>query len=422
MKKLFAAFPLLKKKRFYVFLSLILLICVASGFLYLPEHHGKGTSFEEEKAAIEEALSVAEENLLNCKEEDRPRFLQEKAFFESALKFRLSPWSSDFAYEALSLYAALSVGGEDGAPLQKLEAIVKERDKEGFLKLCKEDPRLPDPNERLILAEDSPSSPGKNALLYDISRLEESLASGKDRYFAVERDLTQRDRVFFQSLLRLKEEVLLNGKYNPVPANRETLLFTQRLAACLISILLVAVAGYGESAEKKFFYLFAIPLVASVLLCTVTLFVTTHIFAPGTVQPEPLTWGGSLPFFPALVGRFSCRVLGTLPLMLLALQLRGLKWKLRPWKILVCLPVLHLLFHSAARLGKTLFSALFFIGDLAECVFPDSAAHAFLPATPWMGVVSWLLALGFSLFLLLKKEQKITEEKQELSLEMQNEL
>lgn len=417
MKNLFSAFPLLKKKRFSLFLAVLLLLCAVSGFLYTPEETTAVPSFEEEKAAIEATLDITMQSLENCKESDRSRYLQEKAYYESALKFELSPWGSDFAYEGLSLYASLSLQEGTKEALQKLEKILINRDAKGLYEFCKADPNLPDLDLRLLMTENSYAS-GKRALLNEIARLEESLATGTDHYSWYQLALSPGEKALYRDLIKQKEDLLLNGTCNPVPLNKESLITFEKLTACLLTVLLLAVAGYGEfDGEKKSLLLFLPLLLVTVLLCVAVLFCTTLIFAPGTIQAEPMQWGGALPFFPALFLRFLCRVTGSLPLMLFCTFLRVRKSKARPWRFFLLLPLLRLLFSGEPTLSNRLS-----LGDLAWSVFPDLSALSMRPFAPWAGVLLWLLALAGSLWLLWTKEQKITDEKQELSLEKQSEL
>lgn len=416
MKALFTAFPLLKKKRFYFVLALILLFCGLTGIFYTREETAPLPSFEEEKGAIEEALDTVNQSLAVCEESEKGRFLQEKAYYESALKFKLSPWGSDFAYEGLSLYASLSVSGEKKDTLKTLEELLSRRDALGLYELCKNDPELPDLDKRLLTAEDS-RSPGNRALLYDISLLEQSLETGTDRYSRLQRTLSQREKALYEDLLQQKEELLLSGDCNPVPLNTNTLLTFEKLIALFLTVLFLAVAGFGTvKAQRKAIAFFPLPLMGTVLLCTVILLITTLVFAPGTVQRYPVQWGGSLPFFPGLFLRLSCRVAGSLPLMLLCFYYRD-KGKGKAWKILALLPALRVLFF-----GERTLVSVFSVGDLAWSLFPDLSAFAMRPLAPWAGVLLWVAALGLTLFLLMKKEQKITAEKQELSLEKQKEL
>ncbi len=391
MKQLFFSFPLLKTKRFYLFLTLIMLFSALSGLLYTPEKIYNEPSFQEEKNAIEEALTAVEKRLAKCDDDFKPIYLQEKAFYEGALKFRLSPWSSYFAQEALSLRAELAVSGKDEKALQELERILTERDKEGLYEFCKKDPCLPDLDARLLFAENIPESAGRNAILYDIERLEESLSSGKDLFFASEENLSESDKALFQSLLKQKEQKLLHRSFNPVPANKQTLRTIERGVCCFLTILLLAVAGTGE----KSILLFIVPLMGTVLLCSTVLFLTTLFFAPGTVEPEFLQWGGSLPFFPALFLRSLCRVLGSFPLILFVFN----KSNPKIWKYVSFLPLLRFYLQSGAPYVPKL-RFFVYLGDLAECIFPDLSAHAIRPFAPWMGICLWAL---FTILLLCKK-------------------
>ncbi len=416
MKTLFSAFPLFKKKRFYVFLALILIFCALTGFLYTKEETKRPLSFEDEKEAIEAALDAAEQSLATCEEDDKGRFLQEKAYYESALQFELSPWGSDFAYEGLSLYAALSLKEGTGQTLEKLADILRRRDANGLYELCKEDPDLPDPDLRLLSTENA-SSPGSRALLHEIFLLEESLETGKDLYFAKETVLKEGEKALFERLLKYKEALLLDGSCNPVPLNRLTLLSTERMIACLLTVLFLAAAGYGErEAEGKAVFLFPLVLTGAVLLCAVSLFFTTLLSAPGTVQREALQWGGTLPFFPALFFRLLCRVLGSLPLMLFCLFLRLEKGKTKAWKLLAFLPLFRLIL--AVPLSTWGPSS---VGSLSLCILPNLDANVVKNPFPWLGIVLWLTALVLSAWLLWKK-QKITLKKQEVSLEKKQEL
>ena len=416
MKKLFFAFPSLKKKRFFLFLAFLLIFTLLSGFLYTPEKVSAPLSFEEEKVAIEQALAETEKNLESCPKEDENRLLQEKIYYESALKFGISPWSSEFAYEALSLYAALSLECGTEETREKLATILTERDAEALYEFCKSDPSLPE-LDLLQISTDSAPSPGKSALLYDLARLEESLATGKDCYFTSQKSLTEKDIPLFQKLLQVKKDALLKGTYNPVPLNEETLVSLERITSCIAVILLLGVAGTASKDGKNHLFFFSLVILATVLFCSVSLLVTTLIFAPGTMQPLLLASGGSLPFFPALFLRFFCRVMGSAPLMLLCLFLRLKKEKKGTWKILAFLPPLRFLLS-----GKPVLTSVFSLGDLAWCIFPEMTALSTRPFAPLLGIFLWLFALAAGLAALTKKEQKITPEKQKLSLENQSEL
>lgn len=423
MKSIFTAFPLLKTRLFYGLLALLLVISALTGALYRPARQNEALTFEEEKSAIEEALDLTEEKLLSCSEEETPPLMQEKAFYEGALKFSLSPWSSYFASEGLSLYAYLLTAGGDGETVKTLERILTEGDKEGLFLLCEKDPSLPKLDRRLLLAEDGAQSPGRNALLYDLSLLENSLKTGKDLYFGTEKALTQGDQTLFQSLLAHKEKALLEGNFDPVPANEETLRLSERFTVCWLAVLLLAMAGYGQTEKSKASALlrFPIPMLCSLLLCALALFFSTLLCAPGSAGPVPLARGGTLPFFLALVLRMLCRLLGFAPLAVFCFHLCR-KGKKRAWKLLAFLPPLHFLLQSAVHLVPREIAVFFSLGDLCDCIFPPLSAYSLRPALPWAGIALWLVTLISALFFTIKKEQKLSVPKQKLSLEKHSEL
>ncbi|MBQ5791953.1 MAG: hypothetical protein IIW19_04520, partial [Clostridia bacterium] len=253
--------------------------------------------------------------------------------------------------------------------------------------------------------------------LYDLFLLEESLSSGKDLYFAKERALTPGDKALFQNLLKYKENTLETDGYDPIPLNSMTLLNTGQFIACLLTVLLLGVIGFraGQATEERL-WLFALPLAGSVFFCTTALFCSVLHFAPETAVAAPMLWGGALPFFPALFCRLFCRVLGSLPLMLLCRALSRKRVDGTVWKLSSFSPLLRLIFSTPLNL-----SGIAPWGTLSLCIFPNLTAGAVRNPMPWGGALLWLAALALSVWLLVKK-QKITLENQELSLEKNREL
>ena len=425
MKNFLSAFPLPAGRRFLLLLALLLLLAGLTGFLYLSEPIRKEQSTVEDQSTVKEALSAAKKKLPSCTDEKaRETVLEEIAFYESALKFDLSPWSSYFASEGLTLYAhLLTVCGEND-DVKELEKILRERDKTGLHEFSKKVPDVAEIDLHLLTSEKPPQDPAQDALLYDIALLESSLDAGKDLYFGTEAPLSDGDHALLRSLLKQKENKLASGAYNPVPGNRETLAFSEELIACLLSVLLLSLAIGGQKKEKRPADLISLSAftLLSAALCAVTLFFTTLIFAPGTVEAEPMQWGGTLPFFPALFLRMLCRSLGTLPLILFCFDLNAGYKKRKGIKLLALLPALRYLVQTVAVLLVRPLASAFTLGNLCDCIFPPLSVYSLRPAAPWAGGFLWLIALSFSLWLSLKKEQKITDEKQELSLEKQSKL
>lgn len=423
MKQLFEAFPLLKKKRFYLLLMLLVLCAYLTGLLYLSEPTAQPSSFETDREDVEKALALTEQKLSACTEEERPSLLQEKAFYESALKLRLSPWSSYFASEGLSAYARLLCEG-DGAKAEELEQILLRRDKKGLLAFYEKYPQPFPLDERLLMAEDAPQNSGRDALLYDVTLLEDSLETGKDRYFGTDSPLSASDRNLLESLLHHKERLLSAGEENPVPANRETLLLSERFIACLAAVLLTACMGYGKAQSEKGNALlwFSVPLLSCVFLCGTALAVTTLIHAPGTAEPVPLQWGFSLPFYPALLLRLLCRVAGSLPTFYFCFFLRSKKGRDRAWRLLALLPPLRFLLQSVSDMLFRTAAGILTFGDLGACLFPSLSAYSLRPASPWAGVLLWLAALALCLVPFWRKGQKLTAKKQKVSIENHSEL
>ncbi len=424
MNRFFSAFPFLKKWCFFLLLFLLIFLIGLTGFLYLPETGQTALSFAEERDDLEKALTDAEAKLAFATEETRAALSEEKIFYESALKFELSPWSSYFAAEGLTLYAHLVNAEADEDTVKELEQILRERDKEGLYEFCKNKSPFGEIDLRQLSADDTPQTPGENALLYDVTLLEESLLQNKDLYFGTEKKLSEKDHTLLQNLLDQKEKKIAEKELNPIPANRETLATSEELTACLLTVLLLAVAGRGKKEEKSLSPLLVLSGVAFALtlICCVTLHFTALFFAPGTVEPEPLQWGGTLPFFPALLFRGLCRTMGMLPLILLCFYLRTQKEKETIWKWFSLLPPLLFLLQITSPIFPRGVASIFSLGNLSDCLFPPLSAYSLRPAAPWAGVLLWLITLLSSLTLWLKKEQKITDEKQKLSLEKQNEL
>ena len=417
MKKLFTVFPLLKSWKFYLAFSLLLIAAFAAGFLYLPEEKNLSLPFDEEKGEIEKALAIAEEKLLFCTEEEKASILEEKAFFEGALKFRLSPWSSYFAESALTLYAHLSATEETKA-LTELEKILANRDKAGLVSFANAYSDFLVIDTRLLAAEDEPENAGQNALLYEIALLEESLQTGKDAYFGTQKSLSDSEERLFTRLMEQKEKTLAKGEYNPVPANRETLLLCERFFAALLTVLLLALAGKSQGERPRDKFLFLIPMIFSLCLLSLTLYLTTLLRAPSTVEPYFLPWGATLPFFPAQLLRLGSRLLGSLPLTLFCLAIK----KRSIWKILAFSPVLRFLLQSSVILLPRTLARTLLWGEFAECTLPSLAPYSLRAIAPFAGILLWLFALAASLYFLLRKEQKLSPVKQKISLEKSSDL
>lgn len=422
MKRFLSAFPLPKKRQFVLLFTLLLLLTGLTGFLYLPESVQKDQNNKDWTVDAEDALATAKKKLPSCTDEEaRETVLEEIAFYESALKFDLSPWSSYFASEGLTMYAHLLTAYGENDSVKELERILTERDKTGLYEFSKKEPSVAEIDLHLLTSEKPPQDPAQDALLYDIALLESSLGADKDFYFGTEAALSSGERTLIQSLLKQKEEKLATGVYNPIPANRETLTFSEELAACLLSVLLLTLAGCGQKETKSSAdlpLLTAFTLLSSVLVALV-LGLTTLLFAPGTVEAEPLQWGGTLPFFPALLLRMLCRTLGTLPLILFCFDRGTVHGKKKAMKAIALLPALRYLLQTVASLFLRPLASAFTLGNLCDCIFPPLSVYSLRPASPAAGIFLWLMALLFSFWLWMKKEQKITDEKQEVSLEKQ---
>ncbi len=399
------------KRTLFPLLSLLLCaILFLTGVIFLPETGEESPSFEEEKASLEEALTLAKKE---AAEVDIPSRQEAVFFYESALLFGLSPYSSPFASEALSARARCLVRGEE---THRIDSIIEKKDGNALADLLEEE-RL---SEGILTAEETKAqkeedlllfslpgnvTPARSALIYEVRLLKESLRQHADLYRGTEKELTKRDQREFQALLSLRNKSLLSEKA-PLLSNTETLYGSERLAAlliCLVTLLYVSTAKENAplSLEKQS----ALFLLSLIVVSALTLFFATALFAPQTAKESHLFFFGQVltaPFFPALFLRLCLRCLWDSPAILFCLSLRKSK---RAGKRALCfLPLGRYLLLGVRVVSHGTLYQILSLFEPAEIAFPLFFAHS--EKTPPLILALTFWALIFGVFFFIKKRKR----------------
>lgn len=370
-------------------LTLLLLgISSSTGRILKPEEGESLTSFEEERGAIEEALTEAKKEA-----ETNPAKQENVYYFEGALTFSLSPWSSHFASEGLGLRARILCEGGDTAAVDRAlregdqKALAEELDRERQEKnlLTPEERREKKEEDLLLFSLPYAMTPSRSAALYDIRLLKNSLLTKTDRFSGSGKPLSPRDVLRFEALLSLRTEDFA-APLCRAPANLETLYGGERLAVLLATLILLLFA-----AKKKSLWQTALFAAGLWLLTSLSLFAAARLFAPATAKTAILLWNDrlvSLPFYPALLLRLLLRFLPQIPWILLCLE------KKEHRREVAFFPLGHYLLLQARPvlfgLGEYLTSLL----SPAESLFPDFYSHAQAPLSPLFSLILWASVIG----------------------------
>lgn len=406
-------------------------------------------SFAEEKEALTAAWEKAKEDYENLSPgEDLAQPRQRILFYETALRFEMAVWSSDFLSEAASLYAQLireleilRAYPKEETALRKayleekepiLRRILQERDDAGYLEFLEEKMRDDGVSEdeirdamdeaalRIRATLRSKMTPAKSLAVARCRALQKSLREGVNAFDPAYEGqaLSDQDREIFKALeARLLEE-LATDSLDPVPANTETVFFFEGLGAILTLVLLLSLTGAFKkepSDQKSLPALLAVLLTAGALFSlvyTLSLALVTRLFAPGSLVDSIFFLGEihSLPFLLSLILRALMNLVSLMPWMLLAL------YPLRREHLRMAQPVLILLAYLLYDIGgivarldggkRTLTPYLPFVHtDLAGAFFPRFPLDLAVSRLPLFSL-ALVLALTAGLIFLVDKKRK----------------
>ncbi len=431
-----------------LFAVLFLLTPLSGAFFFTEAEKVPSASFEEEKEALTAACQKAKEDYENLAEgEDLAQPRQKILFYETALRFEIPVWSSDFLFEAASHYAEIireweilnaypkEETAERKAYLeaqeQRLAEILKEKDLSAYLIFLedklKNEGRLSE-EERLEEIEDSAvrlsatltskMTPAKSVLVNKIRLLQKSLRENENCFDPAyeNKPLSVSDRKRMETLKESYLSALQEEKFDPAPANEETLSFLEDIGVFLLLCFLLSLSPAAEKflAEKKSFFptvlAFFSLAAAAIFLFSISLFLSVFFFARGSILPACFYVGRlfTLPFFPALFLRGLLNLISLAPWAILAL----FPWKNEKIKkakpCLLGLAVLFIdLLSFVTRLGggtKLLTPYLPFVHlDLQGAFFPRYPLNLAVSEAPFLSL-SLVLALIAALLSLLKRD------------------
>lgn len=441
-------FSLAKRPLTLIFVILFLFTPLLGAFFFTEAEQPQRASFEEEKEALTAAYEKAKEDYENLAEgEDLAQPRQKILFYETALRFELNVWSSDFLFEAASVYAEIlreweilnaypkEETAERKAYLEALESrlaeILKEKDLSAYLIFLedkmKNEGRLSE-EERLEEIEDSAirlsatyaskMTPAKSVVVNKIRLLQQSLRENKNLFDPAYENapLNENDRKRMETLKKSYLSALQEEKFDPAPANEETISFLEGIGVFLLLCFLLSLSPAAEKvlAEKKSFFpsilaLFSMAM-AGVFLFAASLFLSVFFFAKGSLVPACFYVGRLffLPFFPALFLRGLLNLISLAPWAILALfPAKNEKIK-KAKQILICFAVLLTdLISFVTRLGggtKALTPYLPFVHlDLAGAFFPRYPLNLAVSASPFLSLVLILMLIMILIFLLKRR-------------------
>lgn len=438
-------FRLAKRPLTLIFAALFLFTPLLGAFFFTEAETVPTASFEEEKEDLTAAYEKAKEDYKNLAEgEDLAQPRQRILFYETALRFELNVWSSDFLFEAVSVYAEIlreweilnaypkEETAERKAYLEALEPrlakILKEKDLPSYLdfledkmeseaQLSSEEiaKEMEEYEVRLSATLSSKMTPAKSVLVNKIRLLQRSLRENKN-FFDPAYENASLNENGRKRMETLKEGYLLalqEERFDPVPANEETLSFLEDIGVLILLCFLLALtpAAEKEMNEKKSLFptmlaLFSMAM-AGVALFSAALFLSVFFFAKGTLLPAFCSIGSlfSIDFFPALLLRLVLSLVSLAPWVILSLfPVKKIK-KAKPFFTGFAV-ILTEAFSVITRFGggaKAITPYLPFVHlDLRSAFFPRFPLNLAVSETPLLSL-ALVLALGAFLLFLLKR-------------------
>ncbi len=347
-------------------------------------------------------LARAETTLAETPDEEvmlRQRIL----FYETALRFELDVWSSEFYSEAASVYAEVMREWEilladpdrrdspRSRALGEMEAalcsILERRDEKAYLAFQKEQ-RLKEGKseaeaERWILQASlrfaANANPGKQFYASEILLLHDSLSCGVNQYDPIRQGeaTDENERARLEAIYAYRVAQLENERFDPVPANSETLEWGIEWMGLFLLILSLLIAKQEMSLREGL--VTAVSLLPLFLLfSTLGILLTALIFAPQSLLPAPMAWQNGLIPIPFAIAVWCKLLLWCLPWLLFFPAVSALfERKSAALSVGVTL--------TAAALAKLLslclrlylssspfrFAILFLYLDVKSLVFPD---------------------------------------------------
>jgi len=444
-------FRLAKRPLTFVFAVLFLLTPLLGGiFFFSKEEKVQTTSFEEEKEALTAAWEKAKEDYEDLAEgEDLAQPRQKILFYETALRFEINVWSSDFLFEAASVYAEIlreweilnaypkEETAERKAYLETLEPrlaeILKEKDLAAYLRFIKDKTEsetqlsreeikdvMEETKIRLSATFSSKMTPAKSVVVNKIRLLRQSLRENKNLFDPAYENapLSKNDRKRMEALKESYLSSLREERFDPVPANEETVSFLEDSGRLLLLCFLLSLtpATEKEICEKKRFFpsLLALVSIATVgiFLFSASLFLSVFFFAKGSLLPAFCSIGSlfTLGFYPALLLRLVLSLISLAPWVILSLfPVKNEKIKKAKPLCIGFAVILTEILSVITRFGggtKAFTPYLPFVHlDLRSAFFPRFPLNLAVSETP---ILSLILVLAFSSFLLflLKRNMK----------------
>lgn len=408
--------PFLKKKLFYLFLVLLVLLACSTGLLFTKVPENTLTK-EEEALALQDAGKEIEQKLTLATEEEKESLMESLYFYQTAEEFSLSPWSDSFHSQWASLYGKILLSEEiSGKERQEekdaLVQILNKKDKdallsfyEGYLStlsFSEEKKSLLLSSAKTCLLTEGNDTPGKRALLYDVSLIEKSLQEGKDYFSGSTSNLDQKERNRLSSLLSLNLTRLETGEFDPVYTNSAYLSAGENIVCLGLCLLSLYCAHFLFPIENKvqekirLILSFSVFLALLTLILSLPLALTTAFFAKGSVLPQFfVTEKGfySLPFFIGLFLRLLVNTFSYLPLITLYLFVAKEKKDPLIPKVLSLISCLYYIFKGVISFLPQKIFSLF---DPVKCFFPSLNSFTPKGLNPL-----WCLAFWGFLFLLV---------------------
>ncbi len=436
----------------FVFAMLLLLTPLSGAFFFTKAEKIPPASFEDEKEALTAAYEKAKEDYENLAEgEDLAQPRQKILFYETALRFEANVWSSDFLFEAASVYAEIlreweilntypkEETAERKAYLEtmekRLQTILKEKDLASYIQFTEdkmksegvlsEDEIRAETDDlaiRLSATYASKMTPAKSLLVTSIRLLQKSLNENKNRFDPAYQNapLNENSKKRIETLKESYLLALQEGQFDPVPANSATLSFLEDLGLFLLLLFLLALTPGAEKEihEKKrlaptLFALFSLGM-AAVLLFAISLYLSVFFFAEGSILPAFCSVGKlfTVDFFPAMLLRLVLSLVSLAPWVILSLfPVKNEKIKKAKLFFTGFAVILSNLLSLVTRFGggtKAITPYLPFVHlDLASAFFPRFPLSLAVSPVPILSLVLILSLSALLLFLFKRRTKRV---------------
>lgn len=431
-----------------IFAALFLLTPLLGALFFTKAEKVQTTSFDDEKEALTAAYEKAKADYGNLAEgEDLAQPRQKILFYETALRFELNVWSSDFLFEAASVYAEIlreweilnaypkEETAERKAYLESIEPrlseILKEKDLPAYLIFLEDKMKdegrlsdreiqteLEDAQVRLSATYASKMTPAKSLLVSKIRLLQQSLRENKNLFDPAYENapLDETDRNRMEALKKNYLSALQEDRFDPVPANEETVSFLEDAGIFILFCFLLALTPSTEKEirEKNSLFpqilaLFSIAM-AGIFLFSASLFLSVFFFSKETLLPAFFfPWAlFTLDFYPSLLLRLILSLVSLSPWVILSLfPVKNEKIKkLKPLFTGLAV-ILSEILSIVMRFGggtKLLTPYLPFVHlDLRDAFFPRFPLNLAVSEMPLLSLLLILILIIIFIFLLKRQ-------------------